>query len=82
MRLYLFGVLPFSFRCMGGSAPTPAAPPPPPQLAKIPSAASVRSNTSLANVGQGGSAPTTTLLSGGQGDPTAPDVRKKTLLGA
>lgn len=81
MRMYQFGLLPIHFACFGGSPSPPPPPPPPPQLAKIPSAAAVRSDTKAGNIGQGGSAPSTTLLSGGQGDPNAPATRKKTLLG-
>jgi hypothetical protein len=51
-------------------------------LAKIPDAQAVRSDTLAQNVAQGGGAPQTTLLTGGQGDPlTANKLSKKTLLG-
>jgi hypothetical protein len=69
--------------CFGGSS-TPAAPPPPPpppQLAQTPDVAAVKANTSTSNVAQGGSTPSTTLLTGGQGDTSAMTLGKKTLLG-
>jgi hypothetical protein len=46
----------------------------------MPSAATVRADTVSQNIAQGGGAPTTTLLSGGQGDKTN-TLSKKTLLG-
>jgi hypothetical protein len=47
----------------------------------MPSAATVRADTVSQNIAQGGGAPTTTLLSGGQGDNTLKNGLKKTLLG-
>lgn len=70
--------------CMGGSTPAPPPPPPPPpQLAKMPDAAAVRADTAAQNVAQGGVTPSTTLLTGGQGDlsPLTDKLGKKTLLG-
>lgn len=82
--IYLFGLKPITLGCMGGggSPPPPPPPPPPPQLAKMPDAAAVRADTAASNVAQGGVTPSTTLLTGGQGqaiDPTT--LGKKTLLG-
>lgn len=70
--------------CFGGSSPPPPPPPPPPpQIAKMPDAAAVRSATATQNVAQGGVTPTTTLLTGGQGDAiSASTLSRKTLLGA
>lgn len=42
----------------------------------------VKAETSAANVAQGGVTPSTTLLTGGQGDTSAVSLGKKTLLGA
>lgn len=68
--------------CMGSSAPPPPPPPPPPQPAKMPDAINVRNDTANGNVAQGGGAPTTTLLTGAQGQPVDPNtLAKKTLLG-
>ncbi len=68
--------------CMGGSPPPPPPPPPPPQLPKMPDAAVVRASTSSQNIAQGGVGPSTTLLTGGQGDAITSDkLGKKTLLG-
>lgn len=68
--------------CFGGSVPSPPPPPPPPQLPKVPDAMAVRAQTGTQNIAQGGVAPTTTLLTGGQGDPYLKDkLSKKTLLG-
>lgn len=68
--------------CFGSSPPPPPPPPPPPQLAKVPSAAAVRADTANANLAQGGVAPSTTLLTGAQGDPNLINkLGKKTLLG-
>jgi len=69
--------------CFGGSS-TPAPPPPPPpppQLARAPDVMAVKAETSAANVAQGGVTPSTTLLTGGQGDTSAVTLGKKTLLG-
>lgn len=85
MKLYLFGLLPFTFECFGGGgSKTPAVepPPPPPQLAKTPQAAAVRSDTAMQNVAQGGGAPKSTLLTGGMGEEIdKTKLGKKTLLG-
>lgn len=72
--------------CFGGGGGTPAAPtppPPPPQLAKVPEAQAVRADVASQNIAQGGGTPSTTLLTGGQGDASslADKVGKKTLLG-
>lgn len=84
MKPYLFGLKPIRFYCMGGGSPAAPPPaPPPPQLAKVPDAQAVRSDTANANVAQGGVTPSTTLLTGGQGAAIDPNtLGKKTLLGA
>ena len=65
------------------SIPAPAPPPPPPQLAHAPDVKAVVADTGTQNVAQGGGGVTTTLLTGGQGDPVAAStLAKKTLLGA
>lgn len=84
IKLYKFGLSPIQFSCMGGgsSPPPPPPPPPPPQLAKMPDAQAVRADTATSNVAQGGVAPSTTLLTGGQGVAIDPNsLGKKTLLG-
>ena len=63
--------------------PAPPPPPPPPQLAHAPDVKAVVADVGSANVAQGGGGVTTTLLTGGQGDPIAAGtLTKKTLLGA
>jgi hypothetical protein len=81
IKTYRFGLEPIQFFCGGGSPPPPPPPPPPPQLAKVPDAAAVRKQTGDINTAQGGVTPSTSLLSGGAGDTTAPNLSKKTLLG-
>lgn len=51
--------------------PAPPPPPPPPQLAHAPDVKAVVADVGSANVAQGGGGVTTTLLTGGQGDPIA-----------
>ncbi len=71
--------------CFGGSS-APSAPPPPqppPQLATSPDVAAVKASTSANNIAGGGVTPSTTLLTGGQGQAIDPaTLGKKTLLGA
>ena len=65
------------------SRPAPAPPPPPPQLAHAPDVKAVVADVGTQNVAQGGGGVTTTLLTGGQGDPIAAGtLAKKTLLGS
>ena len=69
--------------CSAPDIPAPAPPPPPPQLAPAPDVKAVVADVGTQNVAQGGGGVTTTLLTGGQGDPVAPGtLAKKTLLGA
>ncbi len=65
------------------SSPPKIPAPPPPQLAHAPDVKAVVADVGSANVAQGGCGVTTTLLTGGQGDPIAAGtLAKKTLLGA
>lgn len=87
MKINYIIPLPIKFTCLGGGGdapPPPPPPPPPPQLAKTPDAMQVRADTMKGNIAQGGGTPSTTLLTGGKGDPTNVDTKlgKKTLLGA
>ena len=69
--------------CSAPDIPAPAPPPPPPQLAPAPDVKAVVDDVGTQNVAQGGGGVTTTLLTGGQGDPVAAGtLAKKTLLGA
>ena len=69
--------------CSAPDIPAPAPPPPPPQLAHEPDVKAVVDDVGTQNVAQGGGGVTTTLLTGGQGDPVAAGtLAKKTLLGA
>jgi hypothetical protein len=51
-------------------------------LAQSPDVAAVKASTSANNIAGGGVTPSTTLLTGGQGDTSAMALGKKTLLGA
>jgi|GEM_PF-6743551 len=85
MKKYLFGLLPVQLMMCSSAPkapPPPPPPPPPPQLAKVPQAAAVRNEVANANMAQGGGMPTSTLLTGGLGDPLKKDkLGQKTLLG-
>jgi hypothetical protein len=85
MKKYVFGLLPIKLLCGGGSPkapPPPPPPPPPPQLAKVPQAAAVRNDVAAQNIAQGRGEVTSTLLTGGLGDPIKQDkLGRKTLLG-